>query len=84
MPTDVQTDELLLTVVEVAKKLRSSRTIVYPLITSGKLPSIKIGRRRLVRVSDLADYVAGIPADPSPSSAYRKPGSHDEDEADAA
>ncbi|MWA02182.1 helix-turn-helix domain-containing protein [Actinomadura sp. LD22] len=37
--------------------LSVSRTTMYELIRSGELPSVKIGRRRLVAVRDLDAYV---------------------------
>ena len=47
--------ERLLTIDEVADLLRVSRWSVYQLIWSGQLRTLKIGRRRLVRPSALAE-----------------------------
>lgn len=52
------TTERLLTIDEVADLLRISRWSVYQLIWSNQLRSLKIGRRRLVRPSALAQCVA--------------------------
>ena len=51
------TEERLLTMVEVAALLRVSKWSVYQLIWSGQLRTLKIGRRRLVRPSALAECV---------------------------
>jgi excisionase family DNA binding protein len=40
-----------------AEALRLSRSALYELIRSGELRSIKQGKRRLVPLSALADYV---------------------------
>lgn len=47
----------LLTVEDVADVLGISRSKVYELISSGALPSVRIGRSRRVRVSDLDVFV---------------------------
>jgi excisionase family DNA binding protein len=49
--------ERLLSVAEVAEELGLSRTTGYDLLWSGEIPSLKIGRRRLVRRRDLLDYI---------------------------
>lgn len=53
---------VLYTVDEAADALRLSRSAIYELIRSGRLRSVKSGRRRLVPVVALADYVAGLEA----------------------
>jgi excisionase family DNA binding protein len=45
---------------EAAAALRLSRSVLYELIRSGQLPTVKQGRRRLVPVSGLAVYVASL------------------------
>lgn len=45
---------------EAAEALRLSRSTLYELIRSGRLRSVKSGRRRLVPVAALAEYVAGL------------------------
>jgi excisionase family DNA binding protein len=51
---------LLYRVDEAAAALRLSRSSVYKLIRSGQLRSVKQGRRRLVPVIALAEYVASL------------------------
>ena len=50
----------LLTVPEAAERLRVSKWMLYNLIRSRKLRTVKIGSRRLVRVSAIAEYVASL------------------------
>lgn len=50
--------EEILTVTEVAKLLRMSRTTVYELIMSGDIPSFKVGKLRRVRRSDVEAWLA--------------------------
>lgn len=45
---------------EAAIALRLSRSLIYELIRSGRLRSVKQGRRRLVPVSALDEYVASL------------------------
>jgi excisionase family DNA binding protein len=49
---------LLLTVEEAAERLRLGRTLVYRLISSGELESVKVGRLRRVPAECLPEYVA--------------------------
>lgn len=51
-------DTLLLTVDEALARLRISRGSLYKLIGSGELPTILIGRRRLVPVPALEEFIA--------------------------
>jgi excisionase family DNA binding protein len=53
-------DRLLYRVTEVAVFLDVSRSKVYELLASGDLRSVKIDRTRLVRGSDLRDYVESL------------------------
>ena len=46
--------------VRVADALRLSRSLLYELIRSGQLRTVKAGRRRLVPVEALAEYVARL------------------------
>jgi excisionase family DNA binding protein len=57
---DSTPDELLLTVEEVARRLRIGRTLVYQLISSGELESVKVGRLRRVPAECLPEYVATL------------------------
>jgi excisionase family DNA binding protein len=47
---------------EAAEALRLSRSIVYELIRSGRLRTVKVGSRRLVPVEALSEYVAELGA----------------------
>jgi excisionase family DNA binding protein len=51
---------LMYRVDEAATALRLSRSSVYELIRSGQLRTVKQGRRRLVPVTALAEYVASL------------------------
>jgi len=48
---------LLLTVEEAARLLRLGRTTAYELVMRGLVPSVKIGRRRLVVRRGLEEFV---------------------------
>ena len=50
-------ERLLLSVVEASEVLRVSRAFLYTLLASGSVPSVKVGRRRLIRWVDLVDFV---------------------------
>jgi len=47
---------------EAAHALRLSRSLVYELIRSGRLRTVKQGRRRLVPVAALLEYVESLGA----------------------
>ncbi|MEU6036932.1 helix-turn-helix domain-containing protein [Actinomadura sp. NPDC047616] len=49
--------ELVLTVDEAAERLRVSRWTLYNLIRSNQLRTVKIGRRRLVPVDALTEFL---------------------------
>ena len=53
---------ILLNVDEAAEALRLSRSLLYELIRSGQLRTVKAGRRRLVPVAALTEYVDGLRA----------------------
>ena len=58
--TDARTaerDEVVLEVPEVARRLRVSRSFAYELITTGQLPSLRLGRRVLVPVKMLDEFI---------------------------
>lgn len=58
---------LLLSVAEVATELGCGRDTVYALLTSGALPSVRLGGRlRRIRRTDLTTYVESLTAS-SPS-----------------
>jgi excisionase family DNA binding protein len=61
MLTDRLPMDRLLTIPEVAERLRHGRTRVYQLIRSGRLPSVVVGpRARRVRESDLTAFIASL------------------------
>jgi excisionase family DNA binding protein len=49
---------MLYRVEEAAEALRLSRSALYELIRSGQIRTVKCGRRRLVPVAALAEYIA--------------------------
>jgi excisionase family DNA binding protein len=51
---------LVLTVEEAADRLRIGRTLMYALITSGEVESVRIGRLRRVPADALERYVSGL------------------------
>lgn len=51
---------VLYRVEEAAEALRLSRSSVYELIRCGALRTVKVGRRRLVPVAALTEYVDAI------------------------
>ena len=53
---------ILYSVDEAASALRLSKSVLYELIRSGRLRTVKAGRRRLVPVAALAEYVASLEA----------------------
>lgn len=54
---------MLLSVAEVAAELGCGRDTVYSLLTSGALPSVRLGGRlRRIRRTDLASYVDSLTA----------------------
>jgi len=57
---DVLGRSLLLTVEEASVLLRLGRTSAYELVMRGTIPSVKIGRRRLVVRAGLEEYVARL------------------------
>ena len=50
----------LLTVEEAARRLRIGRSLLYRLIASGELESVKVGRLRRVPAECLPEYVAAL------------------------
>jgi len=52
--------QLLLTVTEAAARLGIGRTFMYELISTGAIPSVRVGRLRRIRATDLEAYAAGL------------------------
>lgn len=53
-------DRLLLTVEEAADRLGIGRSLMYELISSGQVASIRVGRLRRVPQESLTDYVKAM------------------------
>jgi excisionase family DNA binding protein len=53
--------ELMLTAKETARSMKLSESYIKKLIAARKIPSVKVGRSRRVRISDLTAYVANLP-----------------------
>jgi excisionase family DNA binding protein len=54
-------ERLAVSIETAARMIGCRRTTAYKLIRNGQLPTITLGRRRLVRVEDLRLYVAALP-----------------------
>ncbi len=57
---EVQAEAVVYRVEEAAEALRLSRSVVYELIRSGRLRTVKQGSRRLVPVAALTEYVDSL------------------------
>jgi excisionase family DNA binding protein len=57
----VQTDieSALIGISHLAERLGLSRRTIHRILARGELPSLQIGRRRLIRLSDLRHWLAG-------------------------
>jgi excisionase family DNA binding protein len=68
--TQVHVDEgdkrLLIPVAEVAVRLGVSRNTVYQELQSGRLPSVRLGSRRLVPLRQLTEFLARAVEDSAP------------------
>lgn len=58
-PENSQVVRLALSVDEAAESMSLSKSGLYALMKGGRLPFIKIGARRLIRISDLEHFLAG-------------------------
>jgi excisionase family DNA binding protein len=52
---------LLISIERVGEELGVGRSTLYELFQAGKLSSVKVGRRRLVRRDDLLRFVCELP-----------------------
>lgn len=66
-PTDL--DSLVWTRKEAALRLKCGTTKIDQIVRSGVLKSVKHGGTRLIRESDLREYVANLPTEPSENAA---------------
>lgn len=57
---------LLLTVPEAARRLGIGRTLMYELISTGQIASVRVGRLRRVRPTDLEAYTNSLVAENTP------------------
>lgn len=55
----LENERLTASVPDIARQLCLSERTIHRLIKSGELPSIKIGRRRLVPVKKLKSWLSG-------------------------
>lgn len=55
-------EKMLLTVKEAAELLSLSRATVYPLVMSGEIASVKVGRSRRVSRNALLEFIRGLDA----------------------
>jgi excisionase family DNA binding protein len=55
--------QLVYTVVEAAQALRLSRSKTYELLRNGRLRSVRVDGRRLIRRSDLETFIKGLSED---------------------
>jgi excisionase family DNA binding protein len=60
MTTAPAAPKLLLTVEEAAERLGIGRTTTFALIRTGALRSVRIGRLRRIRTTDLDSYAASL------------------------
>lgn len=58
--SDFHSHERLLTPEDVARVLQIGRTKVYELLTYGDLRSVKIGKSRRIRRTDLDDFILNL------------------------
>lgn len=61
--TPLDPTRLLLTVPEAARRLGIGRTLMYELISTGQIASVRVGRLRRVRPTDLEAYANSLVAE---------------------
>ena len=62
-------DQLAVSVRAAAKRAGLGRTTIYDVIASGDLPTIKIGRRRLIRIATLDQWLESLEQRPAKKAA---------------
>ena len=67
MTTELHPDvtPLLLRVGEAGQRLNLGRSVMYELIRSGRLRSVKVGRLRLIPTSAVVEFVRNLEGSPS-------------------
>ena len=70
MQTDLEA--ALIGINRLAERLGLSRRTIHRILARGELPSIRIGGRRLVRLSDLRRWLAGY-EEPTPGANVTNP-----------
>ena len=58
-------ESALIGITQLAERLGLSRRTIHRVLARGELPSIRIGRRRLVRLSELRRWLSGY-EEPTP------------------
>jgi excisionase family DNA binding protein len=59
-PTEDRDEKLLLSVVEAARRLGIGRTLMYELLRSGQMPSVRLGRLRKVPSEAVEEFVSEL------------------------
>jgi excisionase family DNA binding protein len=58
MQTEIQ--DALIGIRQLSERLGLSRRTIARILARGELPSLRIGRRRLIRLADLRHWLAGL------------------------
>ena len=69
-PASERPSPLAVTPEQAAEMLSLHRSMIYKLMASGELPSLKVGRARRIRLSDIEDWLeaaVSAPTDLSPT-----------------
>ena len=62
MQSDIES--ALIGISHLAERLGLSRRTIHRILSRGELPSLQIGRRRLIRLSDLRAWLSGCETPP--------------------
>lgn len=57
----------LVSMPEAQRTLGASRSTLYKLISGNEIPAFKVGRRTLIKSTDLEAFIAGLPSYGTPS-----------------
>lgn len=60
MPSNTRVDRVLLPVADVGAALGIGKTLAWRLVRDGELPSVRIGKRRLVPAAALQEYIVKL------------------------